>query len=117
MNSILISIENSLLVSVLEHDFVQNDKNILQINLNPEIFTDKINKLFVTAINRLKELNEPVNSDVMRIKFMKADKWNFIAYDEQLMRIIASNPFGTVDMFKSYLKVLEDEYMMNRVSV
>jgi len=111
------SIEKTILVSVLEHDFIQNDKEILKVPLNAEIFSHPIHKLFVNAINRLKQLDEPTSSDFMRARFLKANKWDKLTHEVQLLEILSHNPLATVKLFKSYLKILEDKYMMSRVAV
>ena len=106
-----LEIEKSILVSILEHDFVVSDKRILEVELSAEYFTHPIHKLFINAINRLKELDEPVNSDFLRAKFIEGHKWDELSHEVQLLEIIASNPLGSLYLFESYLKVLEDEYM------
>jgi len=111
------SIEKSILVSILEHDFICNDDAIMQVTLNDAVFTHPIHKLFIKAINRLKELNEPINSDFLRERFVQGGRWDILGHEVQLLEIMSHTPLATLYLFKSYLKLLEDNYMMSRIAV
>ncbi|MCW8932196.1 MAG: hypothetical protein OQL19_18425 [Gammaproteobacteria bacterium] len=100
-----IDIERAVLCSVLEADFLNSDKRIKDIELRGGMFTDKFHKLMVNAINRLKELKEPINTDFLRLRFMQANKWQ-LDYDAKLIEIIAHQPIATYDLFNSYYQQL-----------
>lgn len=115
----MMNIERSLLVSVLEHNFIQNDKKILEVILNPDYFNHPHHKIFVKAINRLKELDEPIDSDTMRHKFLHAEKWdkNIVAditMEDSLLNIMTHNPFTTFYLFNKYYNLLKNEYENNK---
>lgn len=108
MINLAINIERNLLCSVLEHNFIGNDKRIMEVELDSSVFSDKYHKLIVNGINRLKELKEPVDSDVLKIKFEGAKKWDF-QLEYVILEILTANPIGTYDLFMSYYKILETQ--------
>ena len=108
----MINIERSILCSILEHNFIGNDKRISAIVLNANYFEDQHHKLFATSINRLRELGEPIDSDMVRLKLISVKKWDFYLEDS-LLKIMSSNPFGTYDLFNDYYKTLENYYNSN----
>ena len=101
-----INIERAVLCSILEADFINADTKILSAELRESMFTDKFHKLIVKAINRLKELKEPINTDFLRLRFMQANKWS-LDYDNQLLEIITHQPIATFDLFNSYYRQLK----------
>ena len=103
----MINIERNILCSVLEHNFIDNDKKIIDEVLEYSIFS-KEHQLFVKSIKRLKELDEPVDADTIRLKLQEANKWDFYL-EESLLKIISSNPFESYEIFKSYLDLLEKQ--------
>ena len=109
------NIEQLILVSILEHNFIPSDSRILQVELNPNFFTDENHKVFVKAINRLKQLNEPIDSDTMRMKFIDANAWDksikiHISMEQSLLEIMSHNPAGSYDLFMKYYAILEQNY-------
>jgi hypothetical protein len=111
----MIGIERLILKSVLENNFVSNDARILKVDLNPDYFEHKHHKVFVRAINRLKELNQPVDTDTMRTKFKSVRAWDMamidgVGLEDSLLDILGANPAGTLGLFNSYYKFLEDNY-------
>ena len=105
----MINIERSILCSILEHNFVGNDKKIYETVLSAKYFTDEHHKLFVNSINRLRELGEPIDSDMVRLKLISVKKWDFYLEDS-LLKIMVHNPFGTYDLFMQYYKVLQNHH-------
>jgi len=99
-------IEKSIIVSVIENSFIGNDNRIVDVSLNSSYFNDSFHKLIVNAINRLKELGEPIDSDFIRLKFIEVKKWN-TDYDNKLIEIMYHNPIGTLDLFNSYYSKLK----------
>ena len=109
------SIEQLILVSILEHNFIPTDIRILQVELNQNFFTNENHKVFVKAINRLKQLNEPIDSDTMRMKFIDANAWDksikiHISMEQSLLEIMSHNPAGSYDLFMKYYAILERNY-------
>ena len=102
----MINIERNILCSILEHNFIGNDKKIFSTILNVDYFSDKHHKLFASSINRLRELDEPIDSDMVRLKLQSVKKWDFYLEDS-LLKIMGANPLGTHDLFMQYYKVLE----------
>ena len=94
-------IERAVLCSVLEADFVNADQRIQDVELRDGMFTDRFHKLIVKAINRLKELQEPINTDFLRLRFMQANKWQ-LDYDSKLLEIMVHQPIATFEQFNSY---------------
>ena len=103
------SIEKSILVSILESDFLPIEREILNIQLKHELFIDRNHKLFVKAINRLRELDEPSNSDSLRQKFIDAKKWS-TDVETSLLEIMSHNSLGTVKLFSHFYGVLEKNH-------
>ena len=101
-----LNIERAVLVSIIESDFVQSDNRILIAELRAGMFTNNFHKLIVNAINRLRELKEPINTDFLRLRFMQANKWS-LDYDNQLLEIITHQPIATFDLFNSYYQQLK----------
>jgi len=109
----MINIERALLCSVLEHGFIDSDEKIINHKLNSELFSLEDHTLFVNSINRLKELKEPICSDIVRLKLISVNKWNF-QLEHSLLEVMSANPFSTYDLFSKYYKVLQNNYDNNR---
>lgn len=111
----MINLERSILCTVLENDFINRDKRISDFNLDERYFFFEQHKFLIRGISRLKELNEPVGTDMLRYKIQKANKWsnqtfsNFVSLDECLLNIISSTPF-TYDLLIRYYDVLKKDY-------
>ena len=111
----MINLERSLLCTVLENDFINRDKRISDFNLDERYFFFEQHKFLIRGMKRLKELNEPVGTDILRYKIQKANKWsnqtfsNFVSLDECLSSIISATPF-TYDSFIRYYDVLKKDY-------
>ena len=103
------NIERSILCSVLEYHIIGAQSGIIDVDLNANLFTVPFHKKIVSGINRLKQLNEPIDTDTLRAKFIEAKKWN-MQEDYELLSIISHNPFGTLNMFNSYLSILNKNY-------
>ena len=103
-------IEKAILVSVLENEFIGNNKEIINVELNPSHFTDEFHIMLVNGINRLKELDMPVNTDFLREQYMKVNKWN-ISHDNKMIEIMVHNPIGSLSLFSKYIKQLERNFI------
>jgi len=103
-------IEQSILVSVLENEFIGNDKEIINIELNHKHFTDEFHIMLVKGINRLKELDMPINTDFIREQYIKVNKWN-ISHDNKMLAIMVHNPIGSLELFSKYIKQLENNFI------
>lgn len=102
------SIEQSILVSILESDFVFTDKRILQVELNPDYFTNKIHRTIVNGINTLRKSGEPVNTDYFKAK--SAKKWSF-ELEATMLVIISHNPIASFESFTHYYNLLKKNYL------
>lgn len=109
-------IERTLLVSVLEKQFVNGDKEIQDFYINPDFFNDNFHKKLVVGINRLKQLGEPIDAVILRNRFNIANSWN-MKMDDDLISIMSQNPIGTISMFKSYYKILINQNINRRYSI
>jgi len=105
----MINIERSILCSILEHNFINNDKKIVSTVLDANLFQDKHHRLFANSINRLRELDKPIDSDMLRLKLIEAKKWDFYMEDS-LMKIMTCNPFGSYYVFDKYYKTLRSNH-------
>ena len=96
------NIERSLIASVLNSE--------IEHNLNPHYFTSEFHRKLVNGINRLKELDECLDFELLRNRFTKAKKWT-IGEDTELMMIMTqTTPFASHELFNAYYRVLEDKY-------
>jgi hypothetical protein len=109
-------IERSILVSVLEQQFIGTDPKIIDAELDPKFFRDPFCRKLVKGINRLKELDEPINTDFLRLKFMEAKAWE-IKDDLELIQIITHNPIGTLRLFSAYYSKLCNSNMNMRYTI
>ena len=103
-------IEKTIIVSALESDFICADKRIREHYLDPELFTDSFHKLLVKGINRLKELDMPMDFELLRDKMLQGRNWS-IHHDNALIEIMTHRAFGTYDIFMQYYKLLEKNKM------
>jgi len=103
-----INIERAILCTVLENEFITANDYIREFALVEEYFTTPFHKFLVRGINRLKELNEPVDTDTLMVRFRDANKWA-ISYDDELLNVITTNSLGET-LFKQYNELLEKNY-------
>lgn len=102
----MINIEKTILATILENDFLMMDSRIHEFKIEHKYFTGD-NIFIVKAINRLKELDEPVCTDTLWDKLVNNATWeqrqkNAIKYEELLIDIIARNIFSYKIMIKYY---------------
>jgi len=98
-------IEKSVIASVLNYE--------KEIELNPSHFTNEFHIKLVKGINRLKELDMPIDFELLRNKFLSANKWT-ISEDNQLIDIMTNTtPFGSDELFNKYVSVIDKEYVNN----
>jgi hypothetical protein len=96
-------IEMTILCSILENQHYNCDKRILQVQLKEIYFTDAFHKKLVKGINRLIELEEPIDTDFLRLKFFEANKWT-LQEDNRLIDIISKQPIATYNLYEKYYK-------------
>ena len=96
------NIERTIIASVLNSE--------IEHNLNPHYFTNEFHKKLVNGINRLKELDEGIDFELLRYKFIKARKWTINEDTELLMIMTHTTPFASQELFDAYYGVLEREY-------
>ena len=98
-------IERGLIASLLNYE--------KEAELNPNHFTSEFHIKLVKGINRLKELNMPIDFEVLRNKFLEANKWT-THEDNQLIDIMSNTtPFGSDKLFNAYADILKREYVNN----
>jgi len=96
-------IERSLIASVLNYE--------KEAELNPSHFSNEFHRKLATGINRLKELEMPIDFEVLRNKFLEANKWT-THEDNQLIDIMTNTtPFGSDKLFNAYADILKKEYV------
>lgn len=95
-------IERSIIASVLNSE--------LDHNLTPDHFTDMFHRKLVIGINRLKELDEYIDFELLRNKFYSANKWS-MGEDFALTDIMTNTtPFGSQDLFNKYYETIVKNY-------
>jgi len=98
-------IEKSILASALNSE--------IQIEIKKDYFSTEFHRKLAAGINRLKELGEYIDFELLRNKFIKAHKWS-IQEDEMLIDIMTSTtPFATKQIAGSYLDILKEESKMS----
>ena len=103
----LIDIEKSILVTMLEQDFVQCDERVRTFNIDYKVFLHKPHRTIARGIIRLKEMGKPVHTDILREQYMKVNKWD-MELEATMLDIMIHNPFGTYELFnKYYTELLE----------
>ena len=106
-------IERSVLASVL--NFEQHaDK------LNTSYFLHPFHRKLANGYNRLKELGEAIDFELLRAKFIKAGKWSMQEDNELVALMTMTTPFANTKMFELYYSQLRRAYFEradHRVSV
>ena len=98
-------IERSVIASIINSE--------IEYDLNQNHFTDMFHRKLINGINRLKELGEYIDFEILRNKFNKANKWTF-QEDEKLIELMTfTTPFSTQKIFNEYHKIIVDEYKEN----
>ena len=106
------NIEQSIIASVLNSE--------IEHNLNPHYFSSEFHRKLVNGINRLKELGECIDFELLRNKFVKHNKWTYNEDAELSMMMTHTTPFASQELFNAYYKVLEREYFnsfKNRIAI
>ena len=100
------NIERCVLASVLNFENTLSD-----IALDKNFFTDAFHIKLVVGINRLKEIDAPIDFEVLRKHYIKAKKWSY-QEDAMLIDMVSNTtPFGTKHMFSQYLNILRVAYI------
>lgn len=98
-------IERAIIASLLNYE--------TETEANPQHFTNEFHRKLITGYNRLKELELPIDFEILRNKFETANKWT-PQEDNQLMDIMTNTtPFGSKDLLNGYLEVMKKEYVNN----
>lgn len=99
------NIERALIASLLNNE--QSHE------VNAKHFTNTFHIKLINGYNRLKELQEPIDFELLRNKFIKANKWS-IQEDNMLLDIMCNTtPFGSKEMLNRYYDVLKQDYNEN----
>jgi len=96
------NIERSILASVLNSE--------IDIELNKNYFTTLFHQKLVSGINRLKELDEYIDFETIRNKFLKANKWTYEEDNMLIDTMTNTTPFGSKKTVDSYISILKDSY-------
>jgi len=102
------NIEQTLLVSILEHDHILSDKKILDVKLESSYFSEPFHKKLVSGVNRLKDLNLPICTVLLRKRFVEANKWS-LQEDNQLIELMTHNPMATYNGFVSFYNEIKKD--------
>lgn len=99
------TIERTVLASILNGE--------IQTDIDPNYFQTPFHKKLANGINRLKELDMPVDFELLRNKFVKGGKWT-LQEDEALTDIMTHTmPFTVQELFDAYYDVLKKDYKLN----
>jgi len=89
-------IERSIIASELNSETT--------IELNPSYFNDMFHRKLINGINRLKTLGEYIDLEILRNKYISANKWEFYE-DNQLIDIMTNTtPFSSQEILIKYSK-------------
>lgn len=105
------AIEQSILATLIyAYSYLSRDeaKAIHSININKDFFSFYFHKKLFLGIQRLKELDLPIDEVLLREKFVNGNKWT-LQEDNMLIELLTHNCL-TLNSFKSYLSILEDKY-------
>jgi hypothetical protein len=102
------AIERAIIASVLLSDFSPEQKQILEYNLDHNMFNHGHNRFFVRAINKLKQLDLPTDETTLYAKLADNNVMTMQMQDD-LSAIISSNPLGTLGTFKQYISILNKD--------
>ena len=107
----LVTIEKALIASVFDANdpFTEDLKLIREFVLNPKYFTDHFTRLMAMSINRLRELDLPIDFELAREKLAGAGKW-CLAFDDALIELMTHKGFSTFSTFKEYYAILRENY-------
>ena len=97
-----IDIERAIIASVLNFEE--------HADINPDYFFHPLHKKLAIGYNRLKELGETIDFEILKNKFIKAKKWSMQEDDEFTFIMTHTTPFKTQELFNAYYKILEDNY-------
>ena len=99
------ALERAVLASVLNGE--------VQADLDPNYFQTPFHKKLVNGINRLKELDLPVDFELLRNKFLKSGKWSFQEDNALIELMTHTMPFSTQMLFDAYYDILKKDYKIN----
>lgn len=101
------NIERSLLSSIVNFPFMDEDKKILEIHLDPNLFEDPFFNFLVKEINELRSKNLPTDLDYIQAVMIKKGIWQ-IHFAERFLEIMEFGGFGSVGGFVAYLDLLKE---------
>ena len=96
------NIERALVASILSQE--------IEFILDDNYFTNPLCRKLVKGANRLRELGEPMDFELLRNKFIKANKWSY-SEDEELLKIVTfTTPFSSNKLFEAYYNIIQSNY-------
>ena len=105
------TIEQSILATLIfAYSYLNKDeaKAIHNLKIQKEFFSNNFYRKLFIGLQRLKELDLPIDEVILRDKFISANKWS-LQEDNMLIELLTHNCL-TLSSFKSYLSTLEDKY-------
>lgn len=103
------AIERMILCTILENQFLLNNESIKHYPIESNIFTTKSRRKIANGIIYLKKQDEPIDAELLRMKAIKANKWD--ENDEhELTAIIANKPSGSYETLDKYYLILKRYY-------
>jgi len=98
-------IEKAVLASILNSE--------QKVDIQKDFFSTEFHRKLAAGINRLKKLNDFIDFELLRNKFIKAKKWSF-QEDEMLIDLMTSTtPFATKNIVEAYINILKEESKLN----
>jgi|GEM_PF-3510686 len=114
----MINIETSIVCTILENNFISMDKNITNFKIEDKYFNSPELRFIVKGINRLKELDEPIDLDILKYYIYKSDNYlrvfsSCFMLDDFLIKLISSNSL-TYNSLCKYYDILKKEYEQHK---
>jgi len=98
-------IERGVIASLLNYEREEE--------VNPQHFTNEFHRKLIIGINKLKELDMPIDFEILRNKFISVHKWA-THEDNQLIDIMTNTtPFRSTELFNGYMEIIKKEYVNN----
>jgi len=99
-------IERSILASVL------CNVNCISFDLDPNHFSNPFHRKLVNGINRLKELDMPIDFEILSKKFIDDRKWSVQEHNALYEMLTHTSPFGSQEAFDNYYEILKKSYKL-----
>ena len=105
----LYAIERSIISSIVNFPFNDEDKKILEVNLDPDIFEDQFFNYLVRFINELRLKKLPTDLDYIQGVMISKGIWT-IEHERRFLEIMSFAGFGSYGTFIEYLNLLKQNY-------